>query len=80
MLLCVQVPSFTLLGMFKSIMISNECALTFADCVVYVNKSMNYDICVDLECIKECIAAIPSVSLFAIWRKEEDTEFDDFII
>ena len=57
-------------------MISNECALTFADCVVYVNKSMNYDICVDLE----CIAAIPSVSLFAIWRKEEDTEFDDFII
>ena len=40
---------------------------------------MNYDICVDLG-FKECIASIPSVSLFAILRKEEDTEFEDFII
>ena len=29
---------------------------------------------------KECIAAIPSMTYFAIWEKEEITEFDDFII
>ena len=59
--------SFTLLGMFISIMISNECALTFVDSM-YIDLGF-----------KEYIAAIPSMIHFATWANEEDT-FDDFII
>ena len=40
--LCLRIPSFTFLGMFISIMISNECALTFAGSVRYFNKSMKH--------------------------------------
>ena len=46
---------------------------------MYFNKSMNYFMHVDLG-LKESIATIPSMIHFAIWGKEEDTEFDDFII
>ena len=60
-------------------MISNECALSFAGCLIYFNKSMNYSMYVDFG-FKECIAAILSMIHFAMWSKEEDTEFDDFII
>ena len=60
-------------------MISNECALKFAGGVIYFNKSMNHSMYAGLG-FKERIAAIPPIIHFAIWGKEEDTEFDDFII
>ena len=74
-LLCLRVSSFTLFGMYISIMISNKRALTFTGGLIYFNKLMNDSMYVDLG-FKERIAAIPSM----IWKKEEDTEFDDFII
>ena len=54
-------------------------ALPFASSVIYLNKSMNHSMYIDLG-FKERIAAIPSMIHFAIWGKEEDTEFDDFQI
>ena len=61
--------------MYISIMISNKRALTFTGGLIHFNKLMNDSMYVDLG-FKERIAAIPSM----IWKKEEDTEFDDFII
>ena len=78
---CFFVSEFplTFLGMFISIMISNECALTFAGSVRYFNKSMKHFMYVDFG-FKERMATIPSMIYFAFSGKEEDTEFDDFII
>ena len=64
--------------MFISIMISNERTLTFAGCVKYFYKSKNHSMYVDLS-FKECIAAITSMIHFAVWAKEGDIEFDDFM-
>ena len=60
-------------------MLSNKCALTFACGVIYFNKSMNHSMYIDLGFI-ERIAAIPSINHFAIWGKEQDTEFDNFML
>ena len=78
-LLCLRARSFTPLVMLISIMMSNECSLTFAGSVIYFNKSVNHSMYFDLG-FKERVAAIPSMIHFAIWGTEEDTEFDDFII
>ena len=78
-LLCLLVPSFTLLSMLISIMISNECTLTFAGSVRYFNKSMKHSMHVDLG-FKERIATIPSMIYFTFCGKGEGTEFEDFII
>ena len=60
-------------------MMSDECTLTFAGGVIYFDKSMNHSMYDDLGFI-ERIAAILSMIHFVIWRKEEDTEFDDFMV
>ena len=63
------VPIFTLLSMHISIMISNECASTFASSVIYFNKSINHSMYVDLG-FKERIPAIRSMVHFVTWGTE----------
>ena len=68
-LFCLQGLPLTLIGMLISIMLSNESALTFAGSVIYLKKSINHSMYIDLG-FKERIAAIPSKILQSAERRK----------